>query len=250
MTSAALDFLSPDTATAFRGEAPPLRSTIEWTHREAGAELVERAGWQAVQSYGAAEREAAACRRSVGIADVSYLGKLELQGAAQVVGALVAELAGSAPEPGRALLADDVWWCPVSAGRVLAITTPEATGRVREQLAARAESAEGFVAINELTTSYGSNLVVGPLARETFARTTALDLRPQRFAERDFAPVSVARTPGMVLRESGDRFLHLFGAGYAHYIWTVFVDAAEALGGRRVGAAALRVAAGEEAARA
>ena len=39
----------------------------------------------------------------------------------------------------------------------------------------------------------------------------------------------------MILRERGDRFLHLFGAGYAGYVWTVFVDAAEELGGRAVG---------------
>jgi hypothetical protein len=64
-------------------------------------------------------------------------------------------------------------------------------------------------------------------------------MRPPRFAERAFAPVSVARTPGMVLREGGDRFLHLFGSGYAQYIWTVFVDAAESLGGRAVGLQAL-----------
>ena len=43
----------------------------------------------------------------------------------------------------------------------------------------------------------------------------------------------------MVLREGGDRFLHLFGAGLRDYIWTVFVDAARALGGRAVGAEAL-----------
>ena len=67
-------------------------------------------------------------------------------------------------------------------------------------------------------------------------------MRPDRFAERAFAPVSVARTPGMVLREGGNRFLHLFGAGYAHYNWTVFVDAAEHLGGRAVGVEALRAA--------
>ncbi len=43
----------------------------------------------------------------------------------------------------------------------------------------------------------------------------------------------------MLLREGGDRYLHLFGAGYAHYTWTVFIDAAEHLGGRAVGAEAL-----------
>jgi hypothetical protein len=67
-------------------------------------------------------------------------------------------------------------------------------------------------------------------------------MRPASFPERGFAPVSVARTPGMVLREEGDRFLHLFGSGYAQYNWTVFVDAAQRLGGRAVGLDALRAA--------
>ena len=67
-------------------------------------------------------------------------------------------------------------------------------------------------------------------------------MRDARFPERAFAPVSVARTPGLVLREAGDRFLHLFGAGYAQYNWTVSVDAAQSLGGRAVGLAALGAA--------
>jgi len=50
----------------------------------------------------------------------------------------------------------------------------------------------------------------------------------------------------MVLREGGDRFLHLFGAGFAHYVWTVFVDAAQHLGGRAVGVTALGAATSTE----
>ncbi len=107
-----------------------------------------------------------------------------------------------------------------------------------------AGAGESFASVTELTSAFGSNAVVGPLARETFARVTALDLRPDRFAPGAFAPVSVARTPGMLLREGGDRFLHLFGAGYAYYTWTVFIDAARHLGGRAVGEDALRAASG------
>jgi hypothetical protein len=51
----------------------------------------------------------------------------------------------------------------------------------------------------------------------------------------------------MVLREGGDRFLHLFGAGFAAYIWTVFVDAATSLGGRAVGVTAASSPVGERA---
>jgi glycine cleavage system aminomethyltransferase T len=244
------EFLAADaTAVAVDGERPEPRSPIEWEHRAAKARLGTRAGWRVVTGYGAARAEAAACRSSVGVADLSFLGKLELQGEAGVVEAIVAEFAGGAQlTPGQAALADGTWWCPISAERVLAVTPPEATASVRAAVEAQAAAQAGFVSVHELTTALCSNAVAGPLARETFARTTALDLRPQRFPEAAFAPVSVARIPGMILREHGDRFLHLFGAGYAHYVWTVFTDAATQLGGRAVGTDALGPGGGEAAA--
>jgi glycine cleavage system aminomethyltransferase T len=234
------EFLAADATVAVADELPAARSPIEWVHRSAGARIATRAGWRVVTAYGPAAAEARACSRSVGVADLSFLGKLELQGDPGDIAAIVAELAGGAlVAPGSAALADGTWWCPISADRVLAVTPPEATAGLREEAEAAAERRPGFVSVTELTTALGSNAVVGPLARETFARATALDLRPERFAEAGFAPVSVARVPGMILREGGDRFLHLFGAGYASYVWTVFTDAAEQLGGRAVGTEAL-----------
>jgi glycine cleavage system aminomethyltransferase T len=233
------EFLAPAAARAFDGVMPPMRSPIEWLHRDAGARFGERAGWRVVTGYGESDHEAAACRAAVGVADLSFLGKIELRGEAGVVSSIVSELAGGAAlEPGRASLHDGVWWCPVTSEYALALTPPEATAQVTENLESAASAAR-FASVHELTAAFGSNAVVGPRARETFARASALDMRPRRFPERGFAPVSVARTPGMVLREGGDRFLHLFGAGYAVYIWTVFVDAARSLGGRAVGVAAL-----------
>jgi aminomethyltransferase len=233
-----VEFLAADAAEPFNGVMPALRSPIEWVHRDAGARLAERSGWRLVADYGDAARELAACERSVGVADLSHLGKLELQGAPEVVSGIVASVAGGASLAlGRAATHEGVWWCPIAAERVLAITPPEATARVRDDL--EAASAGSFASVHELTTAFGSNGVGGPLAREAFARSTALDMRPGAFGEAAFAPVSVARVPGMVLRTQSDSFVHLFGAGYAHYVWTVFVDAAEHLGGRAVGVDAL-----------
>ncbi len=233
------EFLAPDQASPVQGEAL-LRSPIEWMHRDAGARFAERAGWRVVAGFGSSVSELAACRDTVGLADLSQLGKLELQADPGVVESIVSGLTGGGvPAPGRALRQDGVWWCPVSPRKVLALTPPEATGRLREELEAAADGAGSFAAVIELTAALGSNALVGPLARETFARTTALDLRADHFGEGAFAPVSVARTPAMILRTDGDRFLHLFGAGYAAYVWTVFADAAADLGGSPVGADAL-----------
>jgi glycine cleavage system aminomethyltransferase T len=244
------EFLAPDAAQPVNGTRPALRSPIEWTLRDEGANFTERAGWRVATDYGNPGAEVAACRDSVGVADVSHLGKLELQAEPGVAASIVAELTGGgALAPGRAKLHEDVWWCPMTMGRVLTVTPPERTAEVRDRLETAASTAP-FASVIEMTAAYGSNALVGPLARETFARTMALDLRPDHFAEGDFAPVSVARTPGMVLRQEGDLFLHLFGAGFAHYVWTVFVDAARHLGGRAVGVTALEAKRTEEVAHA
>ena len=234
------EFLAADATVAVAGERPAAQSPIEWVHRDAGARIEPRAEWRVVTGQGGGAAESDACRRAVGVADLSFLGKIEVQGAPADVAAIVAEVGGGVTlVPGRAARADGAWWCPVTADRVLAVTEPESTAAVRDAVEAAAAGRAGFVAVTELTAALCSNAVVGPLAREAFARATALDMRPQHFTEAAFAPVSVARVPGMVLREGRDRFLHLFGAGYASYVWTVFIDAARNLGGRAVGTEAL-----------
>jgi glycine cleavage system aminomethyltransferase T len=244
------EFLAPDAAEQVNGTLPLLRSPIEWTLRDQGANFTERAGWRVVTDYGNPSAELAACRDSAGVADLSHLGKLELQAEPGVTSSMVAELTGGGSlAAGRANLHEGVWWCPMAMGRVLVLTPPERTAEVRDRLEAAA-SAAPFASVIEMTAAYGSNALAGPLSRETFARTMALDLRADHFAEGDFAPVSVARTPGMVLRQRGNQFLHLFGAGFAHYVWTVFVDAAHHLGGRAVGVTAIEAISTEEVARA
>ncbi len=232
------EFLAPDAARNDGGEAPPARSPIEWVHRGAGASFAERAGWRVVAGYGAGD--AAACRDAVGVADLSHIGKLELQGDPQRrrLDRLRADRrrrarARPGGAPGRRL---------VVSGEQREGPGPDASRGDRSAPRRARVGRRGCRRLRlgvELTAALGSNAVVGPLAREAFARATALDLRPERFGEGAFAPVSVARTPAMVLRTEGDRFLHLFGAGYASYVWTVFVDAAEHLGGAAVGAEAL-----------
>ena len=242
------EFLAPDDVQPANGQKPLQRSPIEWAHLDAGAKLAERTGWNVVSDYGAPDKEQAACRTTVGVADLSCLGKFALQADQATIASIVSALAGGATlELGMAVGHESVWWCPVTAERVVAISAPERTADVRTALSEQAGQAQ-FASVTELTSALGSNSIIGPMAREVFARATALDMRPSQFPEQGFAPVSVARTPGMVLREEGDRFLHVFGSGYAQYNWTVFVDAAQSLGGRAVGMDALKAAVTEGAA--
>lgn len=196
------EFLSPSPSAL-------ARSSMERDAEAAGARLELRSGWNVAVEFDGTDAERARCATSVGFADLSHLGKLEVWGE-HGLELRVAERRNGA------------WWCPMTPDRALVIGTPPAI--------------EGSI---DVTTTFAALTVVGPLARELFARFTAIDLRPEVTPVHGWRPGSVARTPGAILRESDERYLMLFGAALGHYMWTTVADAAAALGGGPVGVDAL-----------
>jgi glycine cleavage system aminomethyltransferase T len=220
-----LAFLSP-------GAAAVSKSPMEPGTLAAGATIEERDGWNVATAFTDPEAERALCASSVGFADLSHLGKLELQGD-------ISAITGRDLELGRALHADGAWWCPYSAQRAVVLCPPANTAALRDRLAASAAGANGLASVIDTTTSQGAMTITGPLARETFARFTAIDLRPHVTPVHGFRPGSVARTGGAILCEAPDRYLMLFGAALGQYVWTLVADAAGHLGGGPVGVDAL-----------
>jgi glycine cleavage system aminomethyltransferase T len=201
-----LDFLSP-------AQSAVARSPMEREALAAGATIEQRDGWNVAVWFAGEQGR----RDTVAFADRSALGKLELHREHGL-------------ELGLAHRRDDAWWCPTSQERALILCEPGRTAELRTQL--------GHEAV-DLTSAMGALTIAGPLAPETFARFTAIDLRPQVTPVHGFRPGSVARTPGAILREAEDSWLMLFGAALGSYVWTVVADAAASLGGGPVGADAL-----------
>jgi glycine cleavage system aminomethyltransferase T len=212
-----LDFLSPSAAAL-------CRSPMERQALAAGARFEQRDGWNVAVRFDGEDAERERTRSAVGFADMSHLGKLEVQG----------EGAGHL-ELGTAALADGAWWCPYTRRRALVLCEPAALPKLRERLTDPLAAAS----VVDVTTAFAALAFEGPLARELFARFTALDLRDPVTPVHAFRPGSVARTPGAVLRQSEERWLMLFGAALGQYMWTVVADAAEGLGGVPVGVDAL-----------
>jgi heterotetrameric sarcosine oxidase gamma subunit len=213
-----LNFLTP----ARGASAPPAVSPFDAATTAAGATFEVRDGWRVPTSFGDPRAESRAVENSVGWADASHLGKLEIQVADAAADELTA-LAGGL-ELGRAVPDRGAWWCLLTPVRALVIGE-------HTELGTRA----GLRAL-DVTTQYAALRIAGPLARETFARFCALDLRDQRMPIGACMPGSVARTPGLVVREAADQFLVLTGAALALYLWEVVSDAGTRLGGRPVGA--------------
>jgi glycine cleavage system aminomethyltransferase T len=194
------EFLSAGAADAVA------RSPMERQARAAGARFEVRDGWNVAVSYPGESLDA------VGFADASHIRKYEMQAHPPELPPL---------EFGRATVDGDATWLPMTTTRALILGGEPPAGAL------------------ELTTAFGALRLAGPVARETFARFTAIDLRPQVTKPGDWRPGSVARTPGGILCEAEDRYLMLFGAALGQYVWTVVADAAGHLGGGPIGVDAL-----------
>jgi len=234
-----LKFLSADEAQVQGAFTPLLQSNIEAELVDAGAQIEERDGWRVAANYGDTIAEKKACAESVGVAELSSLGIIELLANPAVIEAITTEVAGTAARLGEAVFAGGAWWCTVKPDRVLAITSPGDTASLRGRLESAAAARNELTSVTDLTSTLTTFSVSGPLARDTFARITALDLREREFPLRGFLPGSIGRVPGLLLRQGPDSFLHTFGAASAQYMWESVIDAAEELGGRPVGIDAL-----------
>ena len=246
-----LEFLSPAAAAL-------ARSPMEHEALAAGAELERRDGWNVAVRFDGAEAERMRCRTTVGFADRSQLGKIEVQAAPADLAAIAGEWldsggatradgggatdAGDRIALGRAARFDDAWWCPYTPERALVLCEPGASAAMLERLARAASRRDGLTSVTDVTAAFGALVIAGPLAREAIARFCALDLRDAVAPVEGFRPGSVARTPGAILRAGEHSFLMLFGAALGRYVWTVVADAAQSLGGGPVGLDALEEA--------
>jgi heterotetrameric sarcosine oxidase gamma subunit len=228
-------FLTPEVTSSREVHA---RSPMERLAVAAGARLSQIEGWSVANAFSEPSVEWERLTRTVGFADRSSLGKLEIQGEPEALARIAAQL-GIAPEPGLASGRPGDWWCPVTPGRVLVLCEASAAGATRAAVARAAEDSGGSTGVVDVTCGLAALALVGPQARELLARFCAIDVRPALVPVRAFRPGSIARTPGYLLVEGADSLLVLVGWALGAYLWELVADAAAALGGGPVGAEAL-----------
>ncbi|MGC9071347.1 MAG: glycine cleavage system aminomethyltransferase GcvT [Acidilobus sp.] len=183
-------------------------------HKELGATFGEFAGWSVPMAYTSTIEEHMAVRQSVGIFDISHMGRLRLTGpdAAKLLDYAFTKVISSTKEgfmsgPTLALneharVIDDEMWYRLPGGGWLAVPNAAARERIKDHLQ-RLASMKGFrVDIEDLTDKYSMLAVQGPKSVEVMKAlgvAWAVELKPLEFR----LDTTVAGAKALLVSRSG-----------------------------------------------
>ncbi len=229
---------------AGRGHEPARRTSIHHRHSKLGATMMWTGEWRRPHSYGNPSAEARAVHDSVGMIDVSTLGKLLVEGpdAATFLERLYPNRFSDL-KTGRiryAVLGTD-------AGRIMDDGT---VARLEDELFYVTTTSTGAdtvvewfewwnavwgldVEIVDVTGGLAAVNVAGPRARELMRRLTELDVSNEAFSYLDAKRAHVAGVPCLLLRigfvgELGYE-LH-FPSPYGEHLWDSLLESGAELG--------------------
>jgi glycine cleavage system aminomethyltransferase T len=188
--------------------------------------------------FGSPPGELAACETTVGLADLSDLGKFELRGPRDDLDVLIGQLTGGEIRPGDALEASGAWWGSVSREHALCVCEAAEAPRVREAIDAAVRWVPGAT-VTDATRSLAAIGLFGPATRDLLEELRSSE---PSFAE-DAAPelqvTRLAAVPVEVLRTAPDRAVLLTHRSRAVELWDDVERAGDAFGITRVGAEAV-----------
>jgi heterotetrameric sarcosine oxidase gamma subunit len=206
-----------------------------------GAHWLEVAGWRCAEDYGNPAAEVAAMRAGAGLADISQIGKIQIEG--KQAAEILAAAPGAWPEavgdhiqvPAGDLycLRPDLYFLSVRAG-----TEADVAGNLATAAAARAD----LVTVSDVTHGLAGIQLVGPRALDVMTRVCGLDFSPAAFPNQSARQSSVAKTRQLIIRRDHGSWpsYTMFGArSLAAYLWGVLLEAGRPFGLAPVGLEAL-----------
>ncbi|MEO8291160.1 MAG: 2Fe-2S iron-sulfur cluster-binding protein [Gaiellaceae bacterium] len=234
---------------AGRPHEPAQRTSIHHRHKEIGARMMWTGTWRRPHSYGDPEGEALAVHASVGVIDVSTLGKMLVVGpdAADFLERLYPNRFGDMKpmrirygvlnsDAGRIM--DDGTIARLDGETYYVTTTSTGAGAVLEWFEWWNAVWGMDVEIVDVTGALAALNVAGPRARELMGRLTDLDVSNESIGYLDAREGRIAGVPSLLLRigfvgELGYE-LH-FASPYGEYVWDTILDRGEDLGIRPFG---------------
>jgi len=211
---------------------PSVATSVPPTCLAASAGLHERDGYSVVAHYGSVPAEIAVCMKSVGLADHSDYGALELRGDSEPLDRALSARFGDPPlAVGNARRLHSVWHMRIDAHNTL-LVGPRAA--VKSE-AATEYGRDRSLPLRDIRASLAIVGIVGPRATRLL---TAAGL-PGQLAVGAIGTVAGDRSIVAILRESQRRYLALVRADAADGFWVRLLTAGEPLGATFVGYDAL-----------
>ncbi len=212
---------------------PTLDSPVPQTCLAAGATLHKRDGRLVATDYGSVPGEIAVCMKSVGLADRSDFGTLELRAATSLLDrALTARLGDPPVAPGAARRLRSVWYLRLDARRTL-LVGPHSALASGPMIGKGHDRAE--LACKDIGATVAMISVIGPRAGRLMAAAGLPDGLAIGAIGRDPHDPSVIA----ILRESQRRLIVLVKAADVDAMWARLLAAGEPLGAAFVGYDAL-----------
>ncbi len=178
-------------------------------HRGMGARMTERGGWQTAAAFTSMREEMGRVSASAGLADVSWMTKVDLKGAG--VNALAALDARSRS------------WA-LGPAHLLVTCDPEASRSVLAQVS----SANG-VSVTDVTSVFAQFVLAGPRGRDILRKLTSLNASEGALPDLGCAQTNLAHVRGsIVLRQDLDKlpaFQILVGRDYGEDVWDSLLHA-------------------------
>ena len=195
---------------------PVIRQTpLYHAHARAGASLTEHHGWQTPAHFIGAQKEAEQLAKNAGLADVSWMTKLDLKG----YGLKTAPAASEA----RA-------WC-LGPQHYLITCDPAVNESVLATLRSLSQAPAGLalpppVYITDVTSVYAQFLLAGPRSREILRKLTSLNV--SALANLKCGQAGLAHVHGTVLRDDLrdlPAFHILVSREYGESVWEAILHA-------------------------
>jgi sarcosine oxidase subunit alpha len=201
--------------------APVKRSSVHQLHAHERATFVVQHGWEIAASFGDAGAERNAALQTVGLADVSWLGKLECKGP------WAASLASQSVAGGIA--------CPVTPERLVWIVEPSSIDSARNTLD-RLRVGQLRCYVIDTSSVYAGFELAGPRVTDVLCKLASA--KPE-IGTPIFASVGGVRS--LFIRSERGLQLH-FQREFGEYLWESLLDAGKEFGIRAVGMEALAAA--------
>ena len=214
-------------------QTPVRRSALYRRHLALGAQMAEEHGWQVAAQFSTPEEEARRIWEGAGLADDSWLGKLDVRGEG------LEGLAGT-------WKSDDTRLWRLARGHALVTCEPHRTAAVLEgakrALNQRPPEPEATtdavvrppcVHVTDVTSAYSALLLAGPASRDVLAKLTALDVSERALPPATCVQTGLAHVHAIVQREDlGEvpAYRLLVDRAYGEYVWDAALHAGHELG--------------------